>query len=90
MNTKILEARLKAAGRRAAFGGEKAKPHVSIEDGVATIGVHFMKNFRTTERMTVHGSIATDAEQNKLVNDVFTMLAHRAERPEPRKEALKV
>ncbi len=90
MNKKVVEARLKMAGERARFDGEKALPHVSIEDGVATLGVHFMKNYQTTERMVVHGSIATEAEERKLLDDALAMLKHRAQRPEPRKETLKV
>lgn len=90
MNQKILKARLQTAGRRACFSGEKALPHVSVEDGVATVGVHFMKDRQTTERMTVHGPIATRAEEEKLIDDAMAMLKHRAERPDPYAETLKV
>jgi hypothetical protein len=89
MLTKLLEAQLKAAGMRAAFDGETATPHVSVNDGVATIGVYFKRRGATTERMTIHGSVYTEYEERKLVDDVMSMLELRAQRPEPRKETLK-
>lgn len=90
IDIKELEARLKAAGRRAAFDGERATPHVSLEDGMATIGVYFQRGKRTTERMTIHGSTYNEYEERKLIDDVMSMLEHRAQRPEPRKETLKL
>ncbi len=89
MQKKLVEARLKAAGTKAAFDGETATPHVSIEDGVATVGVYFKRHGVTTERMTVHGSVYTECEERKLIDDAMSMLELRAQRPQPRKETLK-
>ncbi|MBC5801010.1 MAG: hypothetical protein GIX03_16535 [Candidatus Eremiobacteraeota bacterium] len=89
MQKTLLEARLQAAGTHAAFDGETATPHVSVNDGMATIGVYFKRRGRTTERMTIHGSVYTEFEERKLIDDVMSMLEQRARRPEPRKETLK-
>jgi len=89
MQTKVLEARLKLAGAHAAFDGETATPHISFEGGLATIGVYFKRRGKTTERMTMHGSVYTEFEERKLIADVMSVLEQRARRPQPASETLK-
>lgn len=85
MNKTMMEARLKAAARRATLPGETAKPEIiERSGGTATVGVIFKKGHKSVGDVSHHGSWYTEEERQKLLNDTLQSLELRSKRSSSR------